>query len=254
MNVGFIGLGVMGRPMARHLGAGGHRIALYDLDPEAAKRAAADIPDALITKSPREVAENAEIVFTMLHNGEIVQETATGPNGLIEGFAPGSMLVDTSSAEPWLTQQTASILAEKDIGMMEAPVSGAQEGAEAGTLVFMAGGTCEAMLIGKAHGLNCQAMLDVLNVSTGMSFVTQKRFEQFILSRTFTDAFKLELMLKDMGIANQLARDKDVPVPMSALAQQFWTAADAEFGPNRSVTEIVRWYENLTGHELTDGK
>ena len=109
------------------------------------------------------------------------------------------------------------------------------------------------MLIGKAHGLNCQAMVDVLNVSTGMSFLTQRRFEQFVLSRSFTDAFKLELMLKDIGIANQIARDSATPAPFSALTHQFFTAADKKFGPNRSVTEIVRWYENMTGQVLKDG-
>jgi 3-hydroxyisobutyrate dehydrogenase len=95
-------------------------------------------------------------------------------------------------------------------------------------------------------------MLEVLNVSTGMSFMTQKRFGPQVVERRFDDAFKLELMLKDVGIANKLADEHGLSVPASALGEQLWRAAHAALGPGRSIVDIVRWYEQATGVELKD--
>lgn len=138
MKIGFIGLGVMGSNMLRHLVAGGHTARVYDRDAGARERAAGGCVTAV--ESPREAAAGSEIVFTMLPDGEAVRDVALGENGLAEGFSDGGLLVDTSSAEPWVTQHTAAELAKKNIAMIDAPVSGAEEGAADARLVFMAGG------------------------------------------------------------------------------------------------------------------
>jgi len=113
-------------------------------------------------------------------------------------------------------------------------------------------GTAEAMLIGKAYGLKPSAMLGVLNVSTAMSFMTLKRFGPQVIERRFDDAFKLELMLKDVGIANKLADEHGLGVPVSALGEQLWRAANTALGPGASIVDIVRWYERAMGIELKD--
>lgn len=296
MRVGFVGLGVMGSAMVAHLAKGGHQLALFDLDPKTTAKVARR-HKAVAAKSPRAVARACEVVFTMLPDGAAVRDCALGKDGLAEGFEPGAILVDTSSAEPWLTRETGAALAAPGVAMIDAPVSGAQEGAAAGTLVFMCGGepaalarvrplldlmgahvfhlgglgsghamktvnnlataltclgTAEAMLIGKAYGLKPSAMLDVLNVSTGMSFVTQKKYGPQVVGRRFDDAFRLALMLKDVGIANRLADDLGVGVPVSALGEQLWRAAHTALGPGHSVMDIVRWYERTTGIVLQD--
>lgn len=295
MNIGFIGVGVMGSAMARHLGEAGHNLALYDIDPAAVARTLAIVPDSRQCSNPREVAAVSEVVFTMLPNGEVVREVVLAEDGLLAGFQTGSILVDTSSAEPWLTQQTAQRLSEKGVDMIDAPVSGAVEGAESATLVCMCGGSessvarvrplldvmgehvfhlgptgsghimktinnlatavnfvaiAEAMLIGKAAGLDSQAMLDVVNVSTSESFVSRRKMGSEVLSRKFEDPFKLEFMLKDMRIANQLAQQLNLGVPISGLGFQLWQQANAALGPGKSVTEIVRWCEQQIGVEL----
>lgn len=297
MHIGFIGLGVMGSAMAGHLAKGGHTLALYDIGPEATDRVASRHEGALAARSPRAVAEAADVVFTMLPDGPAVRECVFGKDGLAQGFKQGAVLVDTSSAEPWITREIAARLAELGVAMVDAPVSGAREGAESATLVFMCGGeaaaiervrpllelmgrhvfhlgppgsghamktvnnlatalttlgTTEAMLIGKAYGLKPSAMLEVLNVSTGRSFMTETRFGPQVIERRFDDAFKLALMLKDVGIANRLADEQGVSVPVSGLGEQLWRAAYAALGPGASIIDVVRWYERATGVELKD--
>jgi 3-hydroxyisobutyrate dehydrogenase-like beta-hydroxyacid dehydrogenase len=297
MRIGFVGLGVMGSAMAGHLAKGGHTLMLYDIAPAAARKVARRHKGARAVRTPREVAEASEVVFTMLPEGMAVRERVFGCDGLAEGFARGAILVDTSSAEPWLTRETAARLAERDVAMIDAPVSGASEGAESATLVFMCGGqaatlkrvrpllalmgqhvfhlgpvgsghamktvnnlataltvlgTAEAMLIGKAYGLSPAAMLDVINVSTGRSFVSEVRFGPQVIERRFDDAFKLALMLKDVSIANRLADEHALGVPVSALGEQLWRAANTAMGEGACVLDVVRWYERTTGVELKE--
>ena len=122
MDIGFIGLGVMGAPMAGHLARAGHRLTVFDIDTDRAREVAGAL-GAEPAASPREVAARSEIVITMLPDGQVVREVGTGAHGLIEGLRPGSLLLDTSSAEPWLTRQTAADLAARGVTMVDAPVS-----------------------------------------------------------------------------------------------------------------------------------
>jgi 3-hydroxyisobutyrate dehydrogenase-like beta-hydroxyacid dehydrogenase len=295
-SVGFIGLGVMGEPMAGHLAKAGHRLALFDARPGHATRLASRLGmTAFAPPSPAEVARASDIVITMVPNGEVVRDLVIAPDGLLEGFEPGKLLLDTSSSEPWLTRATGERLAARGVAMVDAPVSGAQWGAQAAELVFMAGGDAadiarvrplldvmgkavfhlgplgaghamkclnnlvtavnflavsEGLALGVRHGLDPQAMTDVLNASTGMSWVSQTHIAQRIISRRFDDPFKLALMVKDIGIATELAREAQVPLPVSTLAQQLWRAAAQTAGPEASVSEVVRWVERLAGAEI----
>ena len=296
MNIGFVGVGVMGSRMARNLVKAGHNLTVYDADRETTAKVANDI-GAKGVANPRDVAHASEIVVTMLPNGNIVRDVVFGDSGLAAGFKPGSLLLDTSSAEPWITREIADRLAAQTVDMVDAPVSGAEEGARTATLVFMCGGsddalarvrplldamgkhvfhvgpigaghtmkainnvttalsflcTAEALLVGKSYGLNAKAMLDVMNVSTGYSFASQNRFLNDVITRKFEDQFKLDLMLKDMGIAEQLASAHNLPVPMTAQGRARWQKAVEALGPNAVTTEIVRFVEQEMGVELKD--
>ena len=297
MEIGFIGLGVMGAPMAGHLARAGHRLALLDIDAALTQRLAAELGAKAATDAA-ELARTSELIITMLPNGEVVQQVVMGEHGVLQGVQRGALLLDTSSAEPWLTEQTAAALALRGATMVDAPVSGAAWGAADATLVFMVGGTdadvervrpllqlmgrsvhhlgalgcghamkclnncitamtfaatSEALVTGKRYGLDPAAMVDVLNESTGGSWITQTHFHQRVFNRAFDDPFKLGLMLKDVGIALQLAKDSATPMPMAGLDQQLWRMADAAAGPGASVSELVRWVESLSGTELTPG-
>jgi 3-hydroxyisobutyrate dehydrogenase len=112
--------------------------------------------------------------------------------------------------------------------------------------------TAEALLIGKSYGLNARAMLEVMNVSTSYSFATQNRFLEDVVTRKFEDRFKLDLMLKDMGIARQLADAHGLPAPMIELGRERWRRAVEKLGANAATTEIVRFVEQEMGVELKD--
>jgi 3-hydroxyisobutyrate dehydrogenase len=297
--VGFIGLGVMGTPMSSHLHRAGHRLTLHDRDHAAAHALAARLGgNAVAVDTPLEVARRSDVVITMLPNGDVVRDVVFDESGLAAGLRRGALLVDTSSSEPWLTRETATQLSEQGVAMLDAPVSGAQWGAEAAQLVFMVGGasadletarpllacmgpsifhlgplgcghamkcinnlitaltltaTAEGLVMGKRFGLDPQAMLEVMNASTSMSWISRTHIESRILSRKFDDPFKLELMLKDMGIANELARDVQVSAPLAALGQALWLAASRAAGPGASISELVRWVERQNGCEITPG-
>ncbi len=296
--IGFIGLGIMGHPMAGHLAKAGFTMSAYDTDPAAIQRLRDIHPSVDAADSAAEVGATADIVLTMLPDGECVQQVALGPGGLLETMASGSLLLDTSSAQPWLTLATAAALAERGIGMLDAPVSGAQWGAEQADLVFMVGGppdgvervrpildllgravfhcgplgsghimksinntitamtflaTAEGLALGKRAGLDPAAMNDVLNASTGGSWITINHIPQRILSRTFDDPFRLELMLKDVKIAAQLAASLELPLPFAAHCETIYQDANALAGPGKSLSELVRWVEHTTGIEITPG-
>ncbi|MEO6746754.1 MAG: NAD(P)-dependent oxidoreductase [Caldimonas sp.] len=295
-SVGFIGLGVMGEPMAGHLAKAGHTLALFDVRAGQATRLASTLPSASAPASPAEVARRSDIVITMVPNGEVVRDLVAGPEGLLAGFRPGSLLLDTSSSEPWLTHESGRLLAERGVAMVDAPVSGAQWGAEQAELVFMVGGDsidvarvrplldvmgravfhlgplgaghamkclnnlitsvnfialAEGLVIGKRYGLDPSVMTDVLNESTGMSWVSQTHVKKRIISRAFDDPFKLALMLKDIGIATELGRAAQLPTPISALTQQLWRAAALANDPDASVSAMARWVEQQTATDIT---
>jgi len=224
-----------------------------------------------------------------------VRDVVLDAGGVAAAMRRGALLVDTSSSEPWLTRETAVALHARGLAMVDAPVSGAQWGAEAGELVFMVGGeaadvqrvrplllamgkqvfhlgplgsghtmkclnnlvtamtlttTAEALAAGTRCGLDPAVMTDVLDASTGGSWITRTHIRQRVLSRRFDDPFKLELMLKDIGIALQLARDAGVRLPLCEAGQPLWQAADQARGAGVSVSELVRWVEQRAGVEI----
>ena len=138
--IGFIGLGIMGGPMAGHLAAAGYPITVLDLNAAAGEGLRGRYQNVRVANTSAEVAAASDIVVTMLPSGREVREVALGPKGLADGFKPGSLLLDTSSAEPWLTREVSESLAEHGVAMVDAPVSGAEAGAKAAELVFMVGG------------------------------------------------------------------------------------------------------------------
>jgi len=142
MNLGFIGLGRMGGNMARHLGVAGHDVAVFDLAPAAIERLAGK-PGIRAARSVAELAAGAEVVFTSLPGPPEVESIVTGEGGLLESMKPGSVYVDLSSNAPSLVRELHSTLAEKGIAMVDAPVSGGEEGAIAGNLSVMVGGEKE---------------------------------------------------------------------------------------------------------------
>ena len=108
----------------------------------------------------------------------------------------------------------------------------------------------EAFLVGKRFGLEPETMAEVVNASTGMNHSTRNKLARFVFSRGFDSGFALDLMVKDLDIALDLARDTGTAVPFAALSRQIWAQAQQNLEPGRDHTEIVRWLERLARAEL----
>jgi 2-hydroxy-3-oxopropionate reductase len=143
MRLGFIGMGAMGRPMVLHLLRAGHEVAVWARRVESAQ----PVLDAgaVWCASPADVARRAEIVFTIVTAGADVERIALGADGLIEGFLPGSILVDMSTIAPGTARTIAQDLAERAVDMLDAPVSGGETGAIAASLSIMVGGSAAVL-------------------------------------------------------------------------------------------------------------
>ncbi len=295
LRLGFIGLGVMGGPMAGHLAAAGHDLTVYDINPGPVERLQAEHPGVTRAATPAALAAASDIVITMLPSGKEVGEVARGTDGLIHGFKAGSLLLDTSSAAPWHTKDVAARLADVGVAMVDAPVSGAEAGAKGASLVFMVGGepsdiervvpiletlgkahfhlgpvgsghamkainnlisaitltaTTEGLIAGARYGLDPTVMNDVLDLSTGMSWVSQTLFRQRVFNRRFDDAFKFDLMKKDIDIANTVAADLGLEQPLAMLVQRLWKDIQDEAPKGANISHLVRAMEEAAGVEL----
>jgi 2-hydroxy-3-oxopropionate reductase len=136
--IGFIGLGIMGKPMAKNLLKAGYSLVVYDTNPEAVKEILA--LGAVAGSCSKDVAQQSEIIITMLPNSPHVREAVLGENGVLEGAKPGTILIDMSSIDPVVSREIAAKVSEKDVVMLDAPVSGGEPKAIDGTLSIMVGG------------------------------------------------------------------------------------------------------------------
>ncbi len=154
--LGFIGVGIMGGPMARNLVDAGYEVSAYDIDAAALKRVVDH--GAGQGGSIVEVTQNNDIILLMLPNSPDVEKAVLGEGGVIESCKQGQILIDMSSIAPLVSQKVAAELAKKGVEMLDAPVSGGQEKAEAGTLAFMVGGK-------ETVFQECKPLLDVMGGS-----------------------------------------------------------------------------------------
>ncbi len=139
--LGFIGVGIMGKPMAGHLLTAGHEVHAYDLDSEPVQELASK--GAVACSSSKEAAEKSDVIIIMVPDTPDVEAVLFGKDGVVEGIRPGSIVVDMSSISPIATKEFAKKLDALGVKMLDAPVSGGQVGAENATLSIMVGGEPE---------------------------------------------------------------------------------------------------------------
>src|SRR5215212_2049474 len=136
--VGFIGLGIMGGPMARNLMEAGYELTVQNRSPEKAEELGE--AGATVAATPGEAAENSDVTVTMLPGPREVEEIVAGEDGVLEGISQGSLLIDMSTISPVVTEELAEAVKQKGASMLDAPVSGGDVGAIEGTLSIMVGG------------------------------------------------------------------------------------------------------------------
>jgi 3-hydroxyisobutyrate dehydrogenase len=139
MRTAFVGLGVMGYPMAGYLATAGHKVTVYNRTTAKAESWCAEFSgDRAAT--PSEAASNADIVFSCVGNDDDVREVLLGDDGVLASIADGALIVDHTTASATIAREVAALAADKSVGFLDAPVSGGQAGAESGQLTVMVGG------------------------------------------------------------------------------------------------------------------
>lgn len=285
MKIGFIGLGVMGAPMARHLATAGHEITTtLNRSP---------LPEGLsarVLPTPAEVAEASEAMILMLPDTPDVERVILGDGGVLAGLRPGTLVIDMSTISPIATRRLAAAVAEKGGAYLDAPVSGGQVGAENATLTIMAGGTeadfARALPLFRIMGRNITLVggigagqtcklanqiivaLNIEAVSEALVFASKAGCDpakvrqalmggfaasrvlevhgERMIRRTFAPGFRLKLHQKDLTLALESAKALGVALPATATAQELMSACDRE----EDHSSLVKALEALASHRL----
>jgi len=219
--IGFIGLGIMGKPMAMNLMKAGYPLTVFNRTPSKAQ----ELVDAGArqARSPKEVAENSDIVITMVADSPDVEQVILGAEGVIEGVKPGSIVIDMSSISPIVTQEIAKALNQKGAVMLDAPVSGGEIGAVQGTLSIMVGG--DEAIFNEVRPLLENMGKSVVRVgSTGAGGFT-KLSNQIIVAAALTAISEAMVLARKAGVDIELVyeaikggmavgRTLDMKIPM----------------------------------------
>lgn len=274
--VGFIGLGMMGRPMATNLAA--KQVPLSTLD--AAGVTLEGVPAAADAAA---LAGQCRLIILMLPDSRAV---AAVMSALVPALQPQSLVIDMGSSEPGETRRWSMALAQRGCGMLDAPVSGSVPKARAGTLAIMVGGSdadfsradpvlramgeaiirtgsigsahamkalnnyvyaagllavSEAAQMAEAQGLDLGIFAQVLNASSGRNIASETKLAQEITPRRYAGGFQLGLMRKDLETAGAIAGASGVEAPLLALLRARWSEALAALGPRADNTEIHRY-------------
>jgi 2-hydroxy-3-oxopropionate reductase len=290
MKIGFIGLGIMGLPMARNLAKAGHAIAV----PERGSLSAEARAEFAVAADAAGVARGAEVVIIMVPDTPDVERVLFGPAGVAEGLQPGTLVVDMSSISPTATKDFAARINALGCDYLDAPVSGGEVGARNAALTIMVGGPEAAferalplfqamgknitLVGGNGAGqvtkvanqiivaLNIEAVAEALVFASKAGadparvrqalmggFANSRILEvhaERMLKRTFEPGFRIALHQKDLNLALQSAKELGVALPNTASAQQLFSACAAMGGAGWDHSGLVRAIEAMANHEL----
>ncbi|MGA0564728.1 2-hydroxy-3-oxopropionate reductase [Ancylobacter sp. VNQ12] len=292
MKLGFVGLGIMGTPMAAHLLAGGHALYAHSRSglPQVLTQAG-----AIACASPQEVARAAEVIFTMLPDTADVGKVLFGENGIAAGLTAGKIVVDMSSIAPVETKEFAAKINALGCDYLDAPVSGGEVGAKAASLTIMVGGPEAAfetvkplfekmgknitLVGGNGDGQTTKVAnqiivaLNILAVGEALLFASKAGADpakvrqalmggfansrilevhgERMVKRTFAPGFRIELHQKDLNLALTGARQLQMSLPSTALAQQLFSSVAAHGGAALDHSALVKALELLANHTVT---
>jgi 3-hydroxyisobutyrate dehydrogenase-like beta-hydroxyacid dehydrogenase len=278
MEIGFIGLGNMGFPMARRLIEAGHQLVVFDQRKEAVDR----LVDA---------ADRTETVLASLPSLQASLEVATGKDGVIEGRRV-RRFVDLSTVGSHMAVRIHELLAKRNLVQLDSPVSGGVVGAEKGTLAVMVSGpradfemikpaldvigkvffigekpgsaqtmklannllsatavvaTSEAVVMGVKSGLDPAVMIDVINAGSGMNTASRDKFPRAILPRPFDFGFATGLMVKDVRLCLEEAKSLGLSMEVAEAVGRLWEVVIREMGPESDFTSAIKPIEKAAG-------
>jgi 2-hydroxy-3-oxopropionate reductase len=292
MKIGFIGLGIMGAPMAGHLLAAGHTLFV---------RTRSQVPAALsgatVCATAADVARAADIVFLMLPDTPDVDAVLFGDTGVAQGLSAGKVVVDMSSISPMETQRFAKRINALGCEYLDAPVSGGEVGAKAASLTIMVGGSeatfeqvkpllelmgknitlvggngdgqttkvanqiivalniaavSEALVFASKAGADPAKVRQALMGGFAASRILEVHGERMI-KRTFNPGFRIKLHQKDLNLALQGARELGVALPQTANAAQMMQACAAQGLADMDHSALVQAFERLADHPVAQG-
>jgi 2-hydroxy-3-oxopropionate reductase len=288
--VGFIGLGIMGKPMAENLIEAGYDLVVYNRTREKAE----DLEGATVADTPKEVAEQSDIIITMLPDSPQVEEVLAGEDGVLEGVEDGDLIVDMSTISPVVTEELSQQAQEKGSSMLDAPVSGGDVGAIEGTLSIMVGGSEEdferarplfevmggtvthvgpvgAGQVVKAANqivvaLTIEAVSEALVLGSkggvspekildvlGGGLAGNKVMEvkrEKMLTHSFDPGFRVELHHKDLGIALAAGREYGVTLPVTAVVDQMLETLKMRGRGDQDHSALLTLIEESSGYEI----
>ena len=249
MKIGFIGLGIMGRPMARNLLAAGHELVVHNRSRAAVDELAAE--GATPATTPAEVAQQAEVVLAMLPDGPDVEAVVLGEDGVAAGMSEGSLLVDMSSIAPATSRALAEALAARGATMLDAPVSGGEPGAVAGTLAFMVGG--EAGDLDRVRGVLEVMGRSVTHVGPVGAGNIAKLANQAIVAVNIAVLGEAAVLARTAGVDPAAVIDaiRGGLAGSAVLEQKAQKMLEADFAPGFRLDLHIKDLDNAlaTGHE-----
>jgi 3-hydroxyisobutyrate dehydrogenase len=286
MDIGFIGLGNMGLPIACRLVAIGHRVVVFDTRTAVVDDAVARGAEA--AKSAADVAGRVPTVMASLPTPQASTDVADA----VAGGSAIRRFVDLSTVGSRTAQRNSALLADHGVAALDSPVSGGVHGAEAGTLAVMVSGpraefeactpafdaigrsmfistkpgaaqtmklvnnliaasslavTAEALAMGVKAGLDAQVMIDVLNAGSGGTHASRDKFPRAVLPRTFDYGFATGLMVKDVRLYLDEAKSMGLDTVLAGAIAQLWESTLAAEGPDSDFTSIVKPIEAAAG-------
>ena len=201
--VGFIGLGIMGMPMARNLIKAGFEVVVYNRTTSKAEQMVSE--GAKKADSPKELARETPVVITIVSDTPDVESVILGENGVIEGIKPDSVVIDMSTISPQATQKIAARLREREVHMLDAPVSGGEQGAISGALSIMVGGDAKIFK-------RCQPILEamgknIIHVGSNSMGQTVKLMNQILVAGTLNAVVEALIFAQKSGVDLEKAID-----------------------------------------------
>ena len=288
MRVAFLGLGIMGRPMASNLAKAGHDVTVWN------RTAGKDVEGAKTASSPAEAAQGAEVVWTCVSDTKAVDDILFGAQGVQYSLTAGQVIVDSSTISPSSTRQFAQRVGAKGVQYVDAPVTGSKVGAESGTLIFIVGGPeaaiekvkplfaatgkkffrmgetgkgqaaklamnlqiamiyegfAEALTLAAKLGIDAETMMPLIDASMVHSGVVEYK-APFVLQRDFSPNFPLRLMLKDIRLALAAAKEARVKLPGLETVEEIYDMAAEEGHANLDYAATITLLEKWAGVEV----
>ena len=288
MRVAFLGLGIMGRPMAGNLVKAGHEVTVWNRTP------GKDVEGARSASSPAEAATGARVVWMSVSDTNAVESVLFGPQGVEQSVSEGMTIVDSSTISPSATRRFAERVRSRGAQYVDAPVTGSKAGAESGTLIFIVGGDqavietlkplfaamgkqffrmgetgkgqaaklamnlqiaiiyegfAEALTLATKLGVDAETMLPLIQASMVRSGVVDYK-APFVLKRDFSPNFPLRLMHKDIHLALEAAKEARVKLPALETVEEIYEVASEDGYENLDYAATLTLLEKWAGVEV----